>query len=220
MKAVFFDLDGTLLDTLPDIRNAMNYALRAYDGGMASLDDVRRYVGRGLHRALSEAVTEKNPKGLDENEFELMFSLLLSYYRKHPVVETLPYPGIPELLAMLKDKGIRLGVVSNKSDVLVQVIINTLLPDYFSFVAGEGKGFPLKPDPQLLLEGLREVGSSVDECIYVGDSEVDAETGKRAGVRTLIVSYGFRRAEDLMASGVEISANNVKELAEKLSSLL
>ena len=71
-----------------------------------------------------------------------------------------------------------------------------------------------------MLEGLREVGSSVDECIYVGDSEVDAETGKRAGVRTLIVSYGFRRAEDLMASGVEISANNVKELAEKLSSLL
>ena len=73
-------------------------------------DSRGRYVGRGLHRALSEAVTEKNPKGLDENEFELMFSLLLSYYRKHPVVETLPYPGIPELLAMLKDKGIVIRV--------------------------------------------------------------------------------------------------------------
>ena len=220
MKAVFFDLDGTLLDTLPDIRNAINYALRAYDGEEASSADVRRYVGRGLYRALSSAAAEKNPKGLDENEFNLMFALMKNYYSRHAVVETKPYPGIAELLHSLKRKGIRLGIVSNKADSIVKEIIGELLPDIFDFVSGEREGYPLKPDPKLLLDGIEAVGSSPAETVYVGDSEVDAETGKRAGIRTVIVSYGFRSREELGRNGIETSADNAEELAERLERMV
>ena len=220
MNAVFFDLDGTLLDTLPDIRNAMNYALRAYDGETASDEDVRRYVGRGLYRALASAAAEKNPKGLDEGEFELMFQLMTSYYRRHAVVQTAPYPGMKELLSHLKDEGMKLGIVSNKADEIVQEIVSELLPDTFDFVSGERRDYPLKPDPSLLLEGLKEVGSSADNAVYIGDSEVDAETGKRAGIRTLIVSYGFRRKEELEKNGVITSASSVAELSQLLDNMV
>ena len=219
MKTAFFDLDGTLFDTLPDIRKAMNYALSAYDGEKATADEVRRYVGRGLHRALSLAAAEKNPKGLDEDEFELMFQLMVSAYEKHPVDETRPYPGIPQLLGNLKSRGIKLGIVSNKSDSIVQEIVSSLMPGVFDFVMGEGRGFPLKPDPSGLLYGIRETGGCIEEAVYVGDSEVDAETGKRAGVRTLIVSYGFRTRAELEKSGVSVSANSVEELDELMKTL-
>ena len=219
MKAVFFDLDGTLLNTLPDIRAAINYALRAYDGKEAGDEDVRRYVGHGLHRALSQAVIEKEPKGLDENEMSLMFALMLNAYRRHPTEGTVPYPGIAELLSELKERGIKLGVVSNKEDSIVQEIIDGLLPDTFDFVSGERQGFPLKPDPSLLLYGLGEVGASCSESVYVGDSEVDAETGRRAGVRTVIVSYGFRTEDELKASGIRSDAENAYKLAEILESI-
>ena len=220
MKAVFFDLDGTLLDTLPDIRRAMNYALAAYDGEEASEEDVRRYVGRGLHRALSQAVVEKHPKGLDEDEFELMFALMLNAYKRHPVVETVPYPGIPELLAELKEKGVKLGIVSNKADTVTQEIISSILPSLFDFVSGENGRYPLKPDPSLLLHGLASVGSSPAEAVYIGDSEVDAVTGERAGVRTLIVSYGFRTKAELEENGINSPIDDVRALKERLESLL
>ena len=220
MKAVFFDLDGTLFDTLPDIKAAINYALRAYDGKEASDDDIRRYVGRGLRRALAQAAAEKHPADLaDENDFSLMFELLISYYMHHPADHAEPYPGIMEMLEHLRSRGIALGIVSNKADSIVQEIVGKLAPGIFSFVSGERRGFPLKPDPSLLLEGLAAVGSSVSEAVYVGDSEVDAETGRRAGIRTVIVSYGFRSEAELAASGIKSMAGNAYKLDEILESI-
>lgn len=221
MKAVFFDLDGTLFDTLPDIKAAINYALRAYDGEEASDDDIRRYVGRGLRRALAQAAAEKHPADLaDENDFSLMFELLISYYMHHPADHAEPYPGIMEMLGHLRSRDIALGVVSNKADSIVQEIVGKLAPGIFSYVSGERRGFPLKPDPSLLLEGLAAAGSSVSEAVYVGDSEVDAETGRRAGIRTVIVSYGFRSEEELAASGIKSMAGSAYKLDEILESIL
>ena len=206
MKAVFFDLDGTIFDTLDDIKAAINYAIHVYDGEEASREEIRSYVGRGLRRALSRAVSEKHPKGIeDEEEFSLLFTLMMNYYLHHSTDYTKAYEGIPEMLGM-----------PNKRDEIVQSIVSTLLPDTFDFVSGETMGFPLKPDPSLLLEGLRKVSSSPAEAIYVGDSEVDAETGRRAGITTYIVSYGFRTDEELRKNGVENPIHCVETLSEKL----
>ncbi len=216
MYSVFFDLDGTLFDTLGDIKAAINYALRAYDGTEASDGDVRRYVGRGLRRALSQAVVEHCPPLPDENEFELMMALMMSYYRNHPSVHTRPYPGIPDLLSELERRGIRTGVVSNKADELVQEIVRES-GLHFDFISGQRTDFPLKPDPSLLLHGISDVGSDSSHTVYVGDSEVDAETGRRACVETVIVSYGFRTKEELGASGILKTVENPSELGALLS---
>ena len=123
MKAVFFDLDGTLFDTLEDIKAAIDYAIRAYDGESVPLCDVRRYVGRGLRRALANAIVEHCPPIQEEGEQELMYQLMLSYYRKHPADHTSLYPGMGELLSSLKEHGIMMGVISNKADEIVHQII-------------------------------------------------------------------------------------------------
>ena len=205
MKAVFFDLDGTIFDTLDDITAAINYALRVYDGEEATKEEVRGYVGKGLRRALSLAVAAKHP-----------FTVMMNYYIHHPVVHTKAYDGIPELLSDLKKGRVKLGIVSNKRNEIVQKIVTALLPDTFDYVSGEVAGYPLKPDPTLLVSALKKVGSSPAEALYAGDSEVDAETGRRAGIRTFIVSYGFRTEEELRESGIENTINNVETLSEKL----
>ncbi len=210
MKAVLFDLDGTLFDTLEDIRSAMNYALAAWDGTEASEDDVRRYIGRGLRRALALARAE-HCRMEDDSEGELMFQLMCSYYRRHPYVHTAFYPGIPELLSSLKERGIRIGIVSNKADAIVQMIAERSgFP--FDYAAGEKEGVPLKPDPAAVHQALSALGCSADETLFVGDSEVDAETGRNAGMRTLIVSWGFRSKEELLKSGIDRTYENAAQL--------
>ena len=217
MKAVFFDLDGTLFYTLEDIKAALEYAIRAFDGEALPLDDVRRYVGRGLRRALAQAIVEHCPPLRDEGEQELMYQLMISYYKKHPVVHTRLYPGMDELLRSLKERGIFIGVISNKADEIVQEIIGTLSPVGFDYVQGAVRAMPLKPDPASLLAAIEHFSLSTDDVIYVGDSAVDAETADRAGVTSIIVSYGFATAEELGRAGVAAQAENVPSLARVLS---
>lgn len=220
MKAVFFDLDGTLFYTLEDIKAALEYAIRAFDGEALSLDDVRRYVGRGLRRALAQAIVEHCPPLRDEGEQELMYQLMISYYKKHPAVHTRLYPGMDELLRSLKERGIFIGVISNKADEIVQEIMEKLSPVAFDYVRGAVPGTPLKPDPAALDAALAMNGIDKGDVIFVGDSAVDAETARRAGVRSIIVSYGFPTKAELEEAGITPGAENVAELARVLSQSL
>ena len=215
MNSVFFDLDGTLFNTIGDIRAAINYALRAYDGTEATENEVRSYVGRGLRRALAKAAAEHCPPIPDEGEFELMVKLMMSYYRNHPCVYTVPYPGIPELLSSLEERNIAIGLVSNKTDDLVRAVIDRYGYS-FSFISGQRPDYPLKPDPSLLLHGIASVGSDKEHSVYVGDSEVDAETASKAGISSIIVSYGFRSEEALRAAGIAETAENASQVASLL----
>ncbi len=220
-KAVIFDLDGTILDTLEDIRSAINYVLRCYDMEEASSEDVRRYVGHGFSNALLSAVREKSDREVDMDEFALMLKLLRSRYAANVANYTRPYEGMGKLLKDLSSEGIALGVLTNKDHNAAVDLINTFYADVaFIFVEGKKEGRALKPDKALTLSILSEHGLSPSDAIIVGDSEVDRETAENIGSPSLIVSYGFRTECELEESGIHDSLCSVGKLREKLKQLL
>ena len=208
IRLVAFDLDGTLLDTLDDIRGAVNYALSAWEIPALDRNTMREYVGRGLRNALLRAVTESGVKVDD---------LMMSAYRRHPSSHTVPYSGIPELLKAILQEGVKIGILSNKSDELVKRIVKDILPDIpFSFVMGQSDRFPLKPNPESLYGAMETVGADRSEVIYVGDSEVDYELSENAGVKGIIVDYGFRTRKELEAKGISGTLSSVEALKEEI----
>ncbi len=203
MHCVIFDLDGTLLDTIEDIRHAINYALVAFDGSRISADECRIFVGHGLMNALQSAVLSHVPELRDDGEFELMYSLMMGYYRNHPADYAKPYDGIKELLETLVEKGVKIGVLSNKRDELVKAIVKAKFPEIpFAFVQGQVDNLPLKPDKRAFDYALSALHENVEDIVYIGDSEVDFTAAENAGAARLIVSYGFRREDDLNRNGI------------------
>ena len=218
-KLVVFDLDGTLLYTLPDIRRAVNYALSAYDIPPVSMEEAREIVGRGLRNALIAAVN-RSGKLIEDNDFSLMNELMVSSYMKHPSDNTVPYDGIPEILGFLRENGVMVAVASNKKDEIVQKIVKNILPSVrFSFVLGQTSSYPLKPDPEGILSETGKLGVTTNDIVYVGDSEVDYETAVNLGCDSVIVSYGYRTAEELKEKGIDNTASTTKELGERLRAL-
>ena len=146
MKAVVFDLDGTLLDTIGDIANSMNYALKCYDIPPCTEDEVKSFVGNGLKMALARAIAKKAERSVDENDQNLMFSLMENYYHKHPIEKTKPYDGIPMLLSLLDKSGVPYGVLSNKDDDLAKMIIPHFFPShpFLFFNQFPEVGFPVR----------------------------------------------------------------------------
>ena len=207
IRLVAFDLDGTLLDTLDDIRGAVNYALSAWEIPALDRNTMREYVGRGLRNALLRAVTESGGK-VDDSDLPLMVDLMMSAYRRHPSSHTVPYSGIPELLKAILQEGVKIGILSNKSDELVKRIVKDILPDIpFSFVMGQSDS---------LYGAMETVGADRSEVIYVGDSEVDYELSENAGVKGIIVDYGFRTRKELEAKGISGTLSSVEALKEEI----
>lgn len=223
-RAVIFDLDGTLLNTLADITAAMNHALAAGGYPPASLADVRTRVGWGLNTL----VTRSLPDDLrdDEQLVEEIARGTRAYYRKHPVVETVPYPGVLDLLTEMAQAGYQLAVLSNKPDELVQPIVREMLepvvraasPERGSFVAvlGRQDGEPHKPDPTTTHRIMEQLGVSPGETAFVGDSEIDMETALAAGCTAVGVAWGFRAPEALVAAGAHHVCYSIKELRQIL----
>lgn len=214
MDCVVFDLDGTLVDTIEDIRSAINYALSAFEGSNITREECMRYVGHGLRKALAEAAIEHKARLIDEEDFSHMYLLMMEYYRRHAVVYSKPYDGIKELLQTLKAENIKLAILSNKRDELVKDIVNKLFEkDLFNLVLGQTDYLPLKPDPRALYKIFDDLSINKDDAIYIGDSEVDYKTAVNAAVAYVIVSYGFRSERELKESGIE-SMDHVPSLKE------
>ncbi len=196
LKAILFDLDGTLLNTIADINCALNKTL----GTSFTTDDCSRFVGNGLMNALKAALSTI---GKTDVSAPALFEQFVANYRSCPVKYTKPYPGIVELLEELQHKGIGLGVYSNKEQVLTGTIVRTCLPSVkFDMVVGMHGGYEPKPSSQAIEAFCAKVGCSMDELLYVGDSEVDYRTGMNANVATAILTWGFRSKENLLGSGV------------------
>ena len=185
---ILFDLDGTLLNTLEDLKDATNYALSSLGYPERSLEEVRRFVGNGAANLIAQAV----PAGRDPAPVLKAFQ---AYYPTHCRIKTAPYPGVLEALAELGEK-YPIAIVSNKPDAAVKPLCAHYFPGIFAL--GETAGCPRKPDPAMVRKAMEAIG--VTDCVYVGDSEVDVLTAKNAGVPCLSVLWGFRDREQIGGS--------------------
>lgn len=207
---VIFDLDGTLLNTIADLGHAANYALQQCDFPTHPISAYPRFVGSGITKLL-ERVLPESAKSTEN--VETLRKYFLAYYNDHMADETTPYPGIPELLEQLTQRGIRVAVASNKYQTAVEHLIN----HYFSsipWVAVEGQkdNVPIKPDPSIVFEILGKVPTPKSAVLYVGDSGIDMQTARRACVASAGVTWGFRPESELRAN----FADNIVESTNQL----
>jgi len=214
MKAVLFDLDGTLLDTLADLANATNYSLEKLGFPRRSVKEVRSFVGNGVVRLLTQALPEDKKDAIDE-----ILPVFYEYYGSHSEVETRPYHGILPLLDRLKGEGYGLAVISNKPDFAVQTLAKKYFPNV-GFAVGEREGIRRKPFPDSTEEALLYFGAHRDEVLYVGDSEVDVETAANAKIPCVAVTWGFRDREELIRCGAEHLADTADELYDLICKLI
>mgnify|MGYP002624510375 CR=1 FL=1 len=210
-KAVIFDLDGTLLNTLEDLRDAVNFAMKSCGFPERSLEEIRRFVGNGVRVLVERAV----PEGINEDEFEKAFSLFKEYYKENMEKNTRPYDGISELLSSLKKAGIKMAIVTNKADFAAIPLCNKMFPQVDT-VIGTSENVVPKPDPQGVYKALEELGCEKDEAYYVGDSEVDAETAFNSGLDLISVLWGFRTRQELERLGLTNFVSTPKELEKIL----
>lgn len=199
VKAVVFDLDGTLLDTLQDLANAVNYALRRSGMPERTIEEVRQFVGNGVENLMIRAV----PDGKNNPEFEKVFASFKTYYKEHCKDFTGPYPDIMFLMEELKQRGIRMAIVSNKLDSAVKELDREYFQGYTSAAIGEMEGVARKPAPDTVEKALAEMGVEKMNAVYVGDSDVDIMTAKNAGLSCISVAWGFRSVEFLKKNGAQ-----------------
>lgn len=196
-EAVIFDLDGTLLNTLEDLCDAVNVALEINGMPKRTLEEVRNFVGNGVRNLMLRAVEN----GEDNPLFEKAFADFKKYYALHCKDKTVPYRGIIELLEVLQNRGIKMAIVSNKIDSAVKELNNFYFSEYTKTAIGEMEGVARKPAPDTALKALRELGVSADKAIYVGDSDVDIKTARNAGLDCVSVTWGFRDRDFLIENG-------------------
>ena len=201
-----FDLDGTLLDTLQDLANSVNYALRQHGMPEHSIDDVRRFVGNGVRLLMERAV----PDGAQNPQFEATFATFRQHYMQHSLDTTKPYDGIPELIHELKARGCQMAVVSNKMMAATQELVRHFFPDIpVAIGEHEAAGIKKKPAPDTVFEALRQLNISLtshpspltSDSVYVGDSDVDLATARNSGLPCISVLWGFRDRDFLLAHG-------------------
>lgn len=187
-KAVIFDLDGTLLNTLEDLTDAVNHVMRQFNYPEHTIEEIRSFVGNGIKLLIERSL----PYGKDNPEFDKVFSEFKSYYTSHCQIKTRPYDGIMELISSLKEQGYKLAIVSNKNQSAVTELNNIYFSDYISTAIGEKEGVRKKPAPDTVIKALSELGISSDDAVYVGDSDVDRETAKNSDMDCISVTWGFR----------------------------
>ena len=199
---ILFDLDGTLLDTLADLMDAVNHVLAEFGYPLRSFEEVRRFVGNGARRLIEQAVPEKA-------DAEAVLAAFQTYYREHCQIKTKPYDNIVTALEKIS-REYPIAIVSNKPDAAVK----TLCAQYFPgiFARGESTDCPRKPAPDMVFRAMEEIG--VERCVYVGDSEVDVLTAQNAGMPCLSVRWGFRDKEEMEAVGGRFFCEKTEDLPE------
>lgn len=207
-KAIIFDLDGTLLNTLDDLAGSVNFALENCGYPKRSVDEVRRFIGNGVIRLMQRAT----PDGLTDEEQEKCFRVFRSHYLEHMKDNTAPFGGISDLLDKLKEQGIPTAVVSNKLHSGVVGLCDEFFGGKLSCAFGVENESERKPSPANVFKALAKLNVKAEEALYVGDSEVDVQTADNAGLDCLGVTWGYRDREELLEAGAEFIADNPMEI--------
>lgn len=207
---IIFDLDGTLLNTLADLAAATNHALTEHKLPQRTTDEVRRFVGNGIHKLIERAVPADTPAELQE----AVFASFNRYYKEHCADSTRPYEGVPQLLQQLRTAGCRTAIVSNKADYGVQALAKQYFDGQLDAACGERAGIAKKPAPDMLLAIMRQLKAEPASTIYIGDSDTDLDTARNAGVACIGACWGFRGRAFLEAHGAKLLAENVGDIWE------
>ncbi len=216
-KFAIFDLDGTLVDSIYDLADCVNTALRTHNLPENTLKEYYSFVGNGIENLIRTSMKEQ---GSNDELYKKVRADFDKEYALHSNDKTCPYDGVAQLLEELSQKGIETAVLTNKAEEFVYAILARAFPFHkFSFAWGQREGLERKPSPQGLLMLIEESGFAKEDCIYIGDSEVDVETAKNAGVDLICVLWGFRSEAQLIAAGAERMASNTEELLKEIITL-
>ena len=218
MKAVIFDLDGTLLNTIDTITFYANKALGKFGFKTFSADDYKYFVGNGAVKLVERALSAAG--GYTEDEFNKVFAYYNEIYNADSLYLTRPYDGIIEVLRKLKANGIKTGVISNKPDFATVDVVKKVIGDELIDICHGGRdNFPLKPDPASTLDILKELSADKEISAFVGDTYVDIATGRAAGLHTVGVKWGFRTEAELKEAGAEFITDSADELFDIIINL-
>lgn len=211
-ELLIFDLDGTILETLQDLYESVNYALKSNGLPERTLREVRAFVGNGIKNLMIRSC----PDGSSQETVDKMHESFVEHYKEHKADNTAPYEGVVELLKRLKDKGYVLAVVSNKDDNAVKPLCEKFFPDIFDITLGNSPFVKRKPDPDMVNKVMEKFGKTISNTVYIGDSEVDIETARNAKLPCITVTWGFRDEPDLEKCGATVFAHDMQELENLL----
>lgn len=212
-NAVIFDLDGTLVDTLDDLTDSVNFALSSFGFPKRNREEVRSFVGNGVRRLVYLSV----PDGTDEETSEKCLGVFREHYKNNSRNKTKPYDGIIPLLEKLCDSGVKTAVVTNKMQAAAKDIVEFYFGDKISLTVGQVDGVAQKPNPDGVLFALEKLGAEKESTVYVGDSEVDCLTARNAGVDCIGVTWGFRSAQTLKESGAKIIVDEPLDILKEIN---
>lgn len=211
-KLIIFDMDGTILNTIEDIADAVNYILKKYDKPKKKVEEVKYFVGNGLKKTLERSILpEVNDSWIDK-----VYPEFTAYYKEHANEKTESYGGIIEVIKELRKAGYRLAVVSNKRQEAVDELCEVFFQECFDVAMGDREGIRIKPAPDMVDSVLTRLGIERREAVYVGDSDVDIMTAKNAGMDCISVSWGFRDREFLVLHGATTIIDRPEELVTLL----
>ena len=207
---IIFDMDGTILNTLEDLKNSLNYVLQQAGYQTRTLEEVRTFVGNGIRKTIERAL----PSDIEEEKIDELFSLFMDYYAIHNTDNTKPYNGVIDLLKELKHLGYKTAVVSIKQDSAVKSLCKKFFTGLFDVEIGEKENIAKKPDPDEVNEALKILNIDRTKSIYIGDSEVDIQTAQNSKMKSIIVDWGFRDRKFLYEHGAEVIVSNPSEILD------